>query len=40
MAFNGFFQGCGQTQYAMVMSVGRLWMIRLPLVVIMSQFTQ
>ncbi|WP_282919639.1 MATE family efflux transporter [Ignavigranum ruoffiae] len=38
-AFNGFFQGCGQTKYAMYMSVGRLWFIRLPLIMIMSYFT-
>lgn len=38
-AFNGFFQGTGQTKYAMFMSVGRLWFIRLPLIILMNTFT-
>lgn len=36
---NGFFQGTGQTQYSMLMSMGRLWFVRLPLIWIFSTFT-
>ncbi len=36
---NGYFQGCGQTQYSMLMTMGRLWFIRLPLIWLFSTFT-
>lgn len=35
-AFNGFFQGVGQTQYSMYMSAGRLWFLRLPIIWILQ----
>ncbi|MGX7107833.1 MATE family efflux transporter [Facklamia miroungae] len=38
-AFNGFFQGCGQTKYSMLMSLGRLWFIRVPIVMYLRYFT-
>lgn len=38
-AFNGFFQGCGQTQYSMWMSIGRLWIVRLPIIWGLQYFT-
>ena len=38
-AFNGFFQGSGQTRYSMNMSVGRLWVLRLPLIILLNTFT-
>lgn len=38
-AFTGFFQGCGQTRYSMVMSVGRLWALRLPIIWILAAWT-
>lgn len=39
-AWNGFFQGFGQTQYSMFMSMGRLWLIRIPIILIFNKFTQ
>ena len=36
---NGFFQGMGQTQYSMLMTMGRLWFIRLPLIWLLSRYT-
>lgn len=38
-ALNGFFQGTGQTKYAMYMSVGRLWALRLPIIWFLGNFT-
>lgn len=38
-AWNGFFQGFGQTQYSMFMSMGRLWLIRIPIILLFNQFT-
>lgn len=38
-ALNGFFQGTGQTKYAMYMSVGRLWALRLPIIWLLGSFT-
>lgn len=37
---NGFFQGTGQTQYSMFMTMGRLWLLRLPLIWFLSTFTE
>lgn len=37
--FNGFFQGCGQTQYGMYMSIGRLWALRLPVIWLLKSVT-
>ena len=39
-ALNGFFQGTGQTKYAMYMSVGRLWALRLPIIWFLGNFTK
>lgn len=39
-ALNGFFQGTGQTKYAMYMSVGRLWALRLPIIWFLGNFTE
>lgn len=39
-ALNGFFQGTGQTKYAMYMSVGRLWALRLPIIWLLGNFTE
>lgn len=38
-SYTGFFQGFGMTRYSMYMSVGRLWVLRLPFIWIFSQFT-
>lgn len=37
--FNGVFQGLGKTKYSMYMSIGRLWVIRLPFIYLFSQYT-
>lgn len=38
-AYTGFFQGTGQTRYSMIMSVGRLWVLRLPIIWILAAWT-
>ncbi len=38
-SYNGFFQGCGVTKYSMNMSVGRLWVLRLPIIWVLGAFT-
>ena len=38
-ALNGFFQGCGQTKYSMFMTMGRLWLIRVPIVFLLGRLT-
>lgn len=38
-AINGYFQGKGQTKFTMVLSLARLWGIRLPLIMILKSFT-
>ena len=38
-ALNGFFQGIGQTKYTMYMSIGRLWLLRLPIIWFLGSFT-
>lgn len=37
--FQGVFQGSGHTKYSMAMEVGRLWFVRLPMILIFKQFT-
>lgn len=37
--WNGFFQGFGQTQYSMFMSMGRLWLLRIPIILVLNRFT-
>lgn len=37
--FQGVFQGSGHTKYTLVLEVGRLWFIRLPMIVIFKTFT-
>ena len=38
-ALNGMFQGMSQTKYSMIMSIGRLWVLRIPMVICFSQWT-
>ncbi len=35
----GVFQGSGHTKYSMAMAIGRLWFIRIPLILIFKNFT-
>jgi putative MATE family efflux protein len=37
--FQGIFQGSGHTRYSMAMEVGRLWLIRIPMILIFKYFT-
>lgn len=37
--FQGLFQGSGFTKYSMYMEVGRLWVVRLPMIVLLSRFS-
>jgi putative MATE family efflux protein len=37
--FQGLFQGSGHTKYSMAMEVGRLWFVRLPMILIFKYFT-
>lgn len=37
--FQGLFQGAGHTNYSMFMAIGRLWLIRIPLILIFSRYT-
>ncbi|NLB33245.1 MAG: MATE family efflux transporter, partial [Tissierellia bacterium] len=37
--FQGIFQGAGNTKYSMAMEVGRLWAIRLPMILIFKNFS-
>lgn len=37
--FQGIFQGSGNTKYSMAMEVGRLWFVRLPMILIFKHFT-
>lgn len=36
--FQGIFQGSGNTKYSMAMEVGRLWFVRLPMILIFKNF--
>lgn len=38
-SFQGLFQGSGQTKYAMSMEIGRLWFVRLPMILFFKTFT-
>lgn len=35
----GIFQGSGNTKYSMIMEIGRLWFVRLPMILIFKNFT-
>src|SRR5690606_9914437 len=35
----GLFQGAGHTKYSMSMEIGRLWFVRLPMILIFKHFT-
>ncbi len=37
--FQGVFQGSGHTKYSMAMEVGRLWLVRLPMILMFKHFT-
>lgn len=37
--FQGIFQGSGNTRYSMAMEIGRLWFVRLPMILIFKHFT-
>lgn len=37
--FQGLFQGSGHTKYSMAMEVGRLWFVRLPMILLFKYFT-
>ncbi|AWZ48868.1 MATE family efflux transporter [Clostridiaceae bacterium 14S0207] len=37
--FQGIFQGSGHTKYSMVMEIGRLWFIRIPMILLFKYFT-
>lgn len=37
--FQGLFQGSGHTKYSMTMAIGRLWFIRIPMILIFKHFT-
>jgi putative MATE family efflux protein len=37
--FSGLFQGTGSTRFSMNMEVGRLWFVRLPMIVLLGRFT-
>lgn len=37
--YQGIFQGSGNTKYSMAMEIGRLWFVRLPMILIFKHFT-
>ncbi|HCX62263.1 MATE family efflux transporter [Sedimentibacter sp.] len=37
--FQGIFQGSGNTKYSMYMEIGRLWVVRLPMILIFKNYT-
>ncbi len=37
--FQGLFQGSGHTNYSMFMAIGRLWLVRIPMILLFSYFT-
>lgn len=37
--FQGIFQGSGHTKYSMAMEIGRLWFVRLPMILLFKHFT-
>jgi putative MATE family efflux protein len=38
--FQGIFQGSGHTKYSMSMEIGRLWFVRLPMILLFKHFTK
>ena len=38
-AINGFFQGLGQTKLTMILSLARLWLLRLPIIMVLKTYT-
>ena len=38
--FVGTFQGSGHTMYAMMMDMGRLWALRIPMIILFKEYTQ
>ncbi len=38
-SFQGLFQGSGQTKYSMSMEIGRLWFVRLPMILFFKHYT-
>ncbi len=37
--FQGVFQGSGHTKYSMAMEIGRLWLVRIPMILMFKYFT-
>lgn len=37
--FKGLFQGSGHTKHSMAMEIGRLWLVRIPMILIFKKFT-
>jgi len=37
--FQGIFQGSGHTKYSMAMEIGRLWLVRIPMILLFKYFT-
>ena len=37
--FQGIFQGSGNTKYSMAMEIGRLWFVRIPMILLFKHFT-
>ncbi len=37
--FKGLFQGSGHTKYSMAMEIGRLWFVRIPMILLFKHFT-
>jgi len=37
--FQGIFQGSGHTKYSMAMEIGRLWFVRLPMILVFKHFS-
>ncbi|MDF2530597.1 MAG: family efflux transporter [Clostridia bacterium] len=38
--FQGVFQGSGHTKYSMALEIGRLWVVRIPMILIFKHFTK
>ncbi|HYE09172.1 MAG TPA: MATE family efflux transporter [Patescibacteria group bacterium] len=38
--FQGIFQGSGHTKYSMALEIGRLWVVRIPMILIFKHFTK
>ena len=37
--FQGVFQGSGKTKYSMIMEIGRLWIVRIPMILVFKNYT-